>query len=69
MFEININVYSDNYYSNIYIRGGSKGGGSVPGAPPPPKIGKKYDVLSKNRDFSHEIPQQFSRPPALGAIF
>ena len=37
--------------------------------PPPPKIGKKYDFLAQNRDFSHEIPQIFSRLPPLGAIF
>jgi hypothetical protein len=32
------------------------GGGATPGARPP-KIGKKYYFLAKNRDFSHEIPQ------------
>jgi hypothetical protein len=45
----------------INTRGGYKGGA--------PKIGKKYDFLAQNRDFSHEIPQQFSRLPPLGAIF
>jgi hypothetical protein len=30
---------------------------------------KKYDFLALNRDFSHEIPQQFSRLPPLGVIF
>jgi hypothetical protein len=30
---------------------------------------KKYDFLAQNRDFSHEIPQQFSRLPPLGTIF
>ena len=30
---------------------------------------KKYDFLAYNRDFSHEIPQQFSPLPPLGAIF
>ena len=46
-----------NFIGNImegWIPGG--GGGR------PPKIGKKYD-------FSHEIPQIFSRLPSLGAIF
>ena len=32
-------------------------------------IGKKYDFLAWNRNFSHEIPQNFSRLPPLGAIF
>jgi hypothetical protein len=30
---------------------------------------KKYDFLAQNRDFSHEIPQKFSRLPPLCAIF
>ena len=30
---------------------------------------KKYDFLAYNRDFSHEIPQQFLRLPPLSAIF
>ena len=31
---------------------------------------KKYDFLALNRDFSHEIPQQFSRfPPQLEKIW
>jgi hypothetical protein len=30
---------------------------------------KKYDFLALNRDFSHEIPQRFSRLPPLSAIF
>jgi hypothetical protein len=30
---------------------------------------KKYDFLAYNHDFSHEIPQKFSRLPPLGAIF
>ena len=35
----------------------------------PPKIGKKYDFLAQNRDFSNEIPQKFSRlPPQLEKI-
>jgi hypothetical protein len=36
---------------------------------PPPKIGKNKIFLAKNRDFSHEIPQTFSRlPPQLEKI-
>ena len=49
-----------------HFRGGSKGG--APGMPPP-KIGKKYDFLALNRDFSHEIPQKCSRLPPLGQFF
>jgi hypothetical protein len=30
---------------------------------------KKLDFLVYNRDFSHGIPQKFSRLPPLGAIF
>jgi hypothetical protein len=29
---------------------------------------KKYDFFAQNRDFSHEIPQKFSRLPPLGAL-
>ena len=36
---------------------------------PPSAIGKKYDFLAYNRDFSHEIPQKCSRLPPLGTIF
>jgi hypothetical protein len=32
-------------------------------------LAKLYDFLAYNRDFSHEIPQTFSRLPVLGAIF
>jgi hypothetical protein len=32
-------------------------------------IGKKYDFLAWNRDFSHEIPQKCSHLPPLGTIF
>ena len=39
--------------------------GGAPGARPP-KIGKNMIFW---RNFSHEIPQQFSRLPPLGAIF
>jgi hypothetical protein len=31
--------------------------------------GKKYYFLGLNRDFSHEIPQKFSRLSPLGGIF
>ena len=35
----------------------------------PPKIGKNKIFLVYNRDFSHEIPQHFSRlPPQLEKI-
>jgi hypothetical protein len=35
----------------------------------PPLNWKKYDFLALNRDFSHEIPQKFSRfPPQLDKI-
>jgi hypothetical protein len=47
---------------------GADPGWGTPGAPPP-KIGKKYDFLAWNRDFSHEIPQTFSRLPPLPQIF
>jgi hypothetical protein len=29
---------------------------------------KPYNVLAQNSDFSHEIPQNISRLPPLGAI-
>jgi hypothetical protein len=38
-------------------------------APPPPLKLEKYDFFGVNGDFSHEIPQKFSRLPSLGAIF
>ena len=46
-------------------------GGAHPARPPPPppKIGKNMIFFAQNRDFSHEIPQKFSRLPPLGAIF
>ena len=49
------------------FQGRIQGGAHPAGAPP--KIGKKYDFFASNRDFSHEIPQQFSHLPPLGAIF
>ena len=41
------------------------GGGGASGVSPPPKIGKKYDFFA---DFSHEIPQKFSRLTRLGEL-
>ena len=56
--------------SNVYdVPGADPGGGGRTRRAPPPKIGKKYDFFASNRDFSHEIPQQFSHLPPLGAIF
>ena len=50
-------------------RPGAGSGGGAPVARRPPKIGKNMIFLALNRDFSHEIPQKFSRLPPLGAIF
>ena len=35
----------------------------------PLKLEKNMIFFAENRDFSHEIPQQFSRLPPFGAIF
>ena len=50
-------------------RGGSRGSTRVAPPPPPPKLENNMIFWRKIRDFSHEIPQQFSRIPPLGAIF
>jgi hypothetical protein len=47
--------------------GADPGGGRIR-REPPPKIGK-HVFFGINRDFSHEIPQTFSRLHPLGAIF
>ena len=54
------------YHFKDNCRGGSKGGRTRRA---PPKIGKTNYFFAWNRDFSHEIPPQFSRLPPLGAIF
>ena len=44
--------------------GADSGGGALAGcAPPPLKLEKNMIFLAQNRDFSHEIPQKFSRLP------
>ena len=62
-------LYVDNStcYVGFSSRGGSRGeGGGAHPARAPPKIGKN---MIFRRDFSHEIPQTFSRlPPQLVKI-
>jgi hypothetical protein len=48
-------------------RGGSRGGGGHPA--PPLKLEKIWFYGVKSCFFLHEMPQTFSRPPPLGAIF
>jgi hypothetical protein len=65
-----ISCEKSRFYTNWCPRGRSRGGGGgPPPGPPPPKNWKKYDFLGENGDFSPQKPQQFSRPPAPGAIF
>ena len=52
---------------NSCYKSGADPGGVHPARAPPLKL-KKYDFLWQNRDFSHEIPQKFSRLPPLSAI-
>ena len=52
----------DNFNVSLYMCiAGADSEGGAPGArpPPPPKIGKNMIFLAYNRDFSHEIPQNF----------
>jgi hypothetical protein len=53
----------------MHYSGADPGGRGAHPARPPPIIGKNMIFWLKNRDFSHEIPPQFSRLPSLGAIF
>ena len=56
------------YYHQINTfvnKGGSRGGGGGTRRAPP----LKFEKIRFFGDFSHEIPQKFSRLPPLGAIF
>ena len=49
----------------VPLQGRIRGGGQAA----PLKLDKNVIFLAKNRDFSHEIPQKFSRLPPLGEFF